>query len=292
VTYRDGSGRERELDPFYAAERNGALTVFLADRLDALNACTKILVLLHPLLLEQSAPRYEDVFLFQEAASHLVEHYISVEAFDQAVEEAERLLDTMQRLGRDESVEPQYVRWTAEALQLLARCCGGRGDRKAAAQYLGAAVNLRSLLYRRLDTADSNLELIKTLEDALALANRCKLGPLVAAAAWRKDLKRLEAAEARLAKIGTELEIPAGDLRGIAGLLAHLRISHGEGELNGTPGRYIDADPKESLDGAALKRLDRILSRHGFEWERTLEGGKITALWHRWLLVPQAPNIL
>jgi len=290
VSYRAGSDREREIDSFYMADHNGALTVFLADRLDVLNACLDILALLHPLLLGQSGPRYDDVFLFQEAASHLVEHYISVEEFDLAVEQAAGLLDTMQQLGGDESVEPQYVRWTAKALHLLARCCVGRGDRKAAAQHLTAAVDLRSLLHRRLESADSNLELVETLEDALALANRCELGPLVTTAAWSKDLERLRAAEAGLAKIGAELEIPPGDLRSIAALLAHLRISHGEGELNGTPGRYINADPREGLDGEAWKRLDRILSRHGFEWQRTLEDGKMTARWCRWLLPPQAPN--
>jgi len=290
VSYRAGSDHEREIDSFYMADHNGALTVFLADRLDVLNACLKILALLHPLLLGQSGLRYDDVFLFQEAASHLVEHSISVEEFDQAVEQAERLLDIMQQLGRDEDVEPQYVRWTAKALQLLTHCCIGRGDRKAAAQDLTAAVDLWSLLHRRLDSADSNLELIKTLEDALALANRWELGSLVAAAAWSKDLKRLQAAEAGLAKIGAELDIPPSDLRSIAGLLADLRISHGEGELNGTPGRYTNADPKEGLDGEAWKRLDRILSRHGFEWERTLEGGKMTGRWCRWQLTPQAPK--
>ncbi len=55
--------------PSDIAEQNGALTVFLADRLDVLNACAQILALLHPLLLGQSGPRYDDVFLFQEAAS-------------------------------------------------------------------------------------------------------------------------------------------------------------------------------------------------------------------------------
>jgi TIR domain len=294
VTYRDGSGGERELDPFYVAAPHGALTVFLADRLDVLNACAKILALLHPLIVERPAPRYEDVFLFQEASSHLVEHYISVEAFQQAAEGAERLLGTMQRLGQGDSLEPQHVRWTAAALQLLARCCAGRGDRKAAAQHLGAAVDLRCMLHRRLDNEDSRLELVKALEDALALANRCKLGPFATTVAWRNDLKRLEAAEAALAKMETQLEIPASDLRGVAGLLAQIRTSHGQGEINGRPGRYINAEPKGRLDDAAWKRLDRILARHGFEWERTLEGGegaaRWRALWCRWLPVRKAPK--
>ena len=256
----------------------------------AVAECDVVFRLLQPLVAAEND--FDDVAMAFWSASHLAQFFRATDDATNTRARAEAALSILRAAMARDPAEPAYRRWEATAVAQVAADKAGSGDRAAAAANLRQSVNAFRSLYDAWPNSARGADLETALGDAVAHASEWQLGNAAPAREWRSELTRLRKTRKELEDTARELEVPPNELYPVAGALRALRIGRGSGELNGTPGTYMQLEPPADWSKEIFSKLDRVLTRNGYEWSRLLlPGGPRRAArwkgyWERWHLDP------
>lgn len=136
----------------------------------ALAECRAVCRILDPLTVDDL--RFDDVRMIFWAASNLANYYLKGAAADWAIQYAEAAVELVQEAALRDPEEPEYRRWHASGLSLLAEAQAADGDYVGAISSLNASIEILRTLYQELSTAGRLRDLQDAVESALKVSER------------------------------------------------------------------------------------------------------------------------
>ncbi len=136
----------------------------------ALGECMAVCRILGPLA--AADPRIDDVRMTFWAASSLAHYYLKGRAADRAVPYAEAAVDFVQEAALRDPDEPEYQRWRASGMALLAEAQATAGDHEAAMGSLDVSIEILRMLQQELPLAGRRRDLREALESAVKVSER------------------------------------------------------------------------------------------------------------------------
>jgi len=106
------------------------------------------------------------------AASSLAHYYLKGRAADRAVPYAEAAVDFVQEAALRDPDEPEYQRWRASGMALLAEAQATAGDHEAAMGSLDVSIEILRMLQQELPLAGRRRDLREALESAVKVSER------------------------------------------------------------------------------------------------------------------------
>jgi hypothetical protein len=136
----------------------------------ALAECRAVCRILGPLLIDDL--RIDDVGLIFWATSNLANYYLKGGVAEWAIQYAEDAVGLVQEAALKDPGEPEYKRWHARGMSLLAETHASAGDYEAATSSLNVSIQILRTLYQELSTTGRRYDLQEAIESALKVSER------------------------------------------------------------------------------------------------------------------------
>ena len=134
----------------------------------ALSECMAVYRILGPLAEED--PRIDDIGMTFWALSSLALYYLKSRDAEWALQYAKAAVVLVQDAGSRDPDEPEYARWGARGIALLAEAQAAAGDHAAATANLEASIEIMRILFEALPTAGRRRDLQEAVESAVEVS--------------------------------------------------------------------------------------------------------------------------